>query len=149
MTLRIIVLLGFVAAAVVGAMGLSLEARASTVESRFYLQVRNVKPGGPLRLEITNQEVLNLLVADVRMSGVAESLADDDVAVEGNTLIVQTSSKPRLNLNLTLYAVCRAQCPSVLTGVAEVPHASYSMLRTSKQDVTLTQSGDWTIRLIN
>jgi len=125
------------------------EALASQVESRFFVQVRNVKPGRELRLEVTNQEVLNLLVADVRLSGIANHIEDDEIAVEGNTLIVTTSKKPRLNVNLTVHAVCDVSCPQVLTGNVEVPRASYSMLRTSQQDVTLTRSGDWTIKLIH
>jgi hypothetical protein len=125
-------------------------AQAVSVESRFYVQARNVTPGGEMRFRITNSEVVNLLVADIRMSGVATSVEDDEVAIEGGTtLVIRATNKPRLNVNLTIYAVCKNACPSVLTGHAVVPHASYGMLRTSKQDLTLTETGNWTLRLIN
>jgi hypothetical protein len=125
-------------------------AHAVSVESRFYVQARNVTSSGEMRFRITNAEVTNLLIADIRMSGVATSVEDDEIAIEdGTTLVIRTTNKPRLNVNLTIYAVCQNACPSILTGHADVPHASYGMLRTSQQDLTLTETGSWTLRLIN
>lgn len=121
-------------------------AASAASEGRFYVQVRNVTPGNEMRIEITNPRVLNLLVADIRLSGVAKTLADDEVAVEGNVLVVRTA-KPRLNVNLTVHAICQGSCPEVLFGRVAVPRASYAMVRTRAEDATLTKSGEWQVRL--
>lgn len=122
-------------------------ADAAVEEKRFHLQVRNVKQGEELRLAFTSPGVLNVLIADIRLGGVAKTLADDEVTMDGATLVVRTTEKPRLNVNLTLYARCEGACPAVLEGGVELPPASYAMLRTKLQDVALTQSGGWTLKL--
>lgn len=134
------------AAATVGLAASIAEAPAATVQKRFYLQVRNVKAGEALRLEITNAGVLGILVDDIRLSGLATHLNEGEVAVDGTVLTISPSAE-RLSLNLTLQAVCSDACPAELSGTAWVPFASYAMLRTRAADATLTASGAWRVKL--
>jgi|GEM_PF-5227615 len=132
--------------AVLGLAGATPPAAAAVDEKRVHVQVRNVKQGEELRLEITSPEILNVLVADIRLSGVATHLADDEVTLDGSALVIRTD-KPRINLNITLHTLCEGTCPAVLEGGVTLPSASYAMLRTQLQDVTLTESGGWTLKL--
>ncbi|MDF1793493.1 MAG: hypothetical protein P1U88_16375 [Thalassobaculaceae bacterium] len=136
--LRILLLLGVTGAAP--------SSTAAVIEKRVHLQVRNVTQGEELRLQVTNPGILNLLIADIRLSGVATQLADDEVTLDGGALVIRTT-KPRINLNITLHALCETVCPAVLVGDVILPRAAYAMLRTQVQDVTLTTSGEWTLKL--
>lgn len=126
--------------------GLVQPASAAVEEKRVHIQVRNVTQGQELRLQITNPEILNLLIADIRLGGVATHLADDEVTLDGSALVIRTD-KPRINLNITLHTRCETACPAVLEGGVTLPRASYAMLRTKLEDVTLTKSGGWTLKL--
>lgn len=127
-------------------LGASTAADATTVEQRVHVQVRNVTQGQELRLEIVDPKVVNLLIADIRLGGTAERLEDDEVLIDGKALVVRTD-KPRINLNITLHALCESTCPTVIDGDVALPRSSYAMLRTAVQDVTLTRSGAWTLKL--
>lgn len=134
------------AVAIVGLAAMAADAAVATVQKRFYLQVRNVKAGEALRLEVTNTDVLSIRVTDIRLSGLTTPLDDGDVAVDGNVLTVGTS-RQRLSVNLTLHAVCNTVCPAELAGTASLPNASYAMLRTQAADATLVASGRWRVML--
>ena len=55
------------AVAIVGLAAMAADAAVATVQKRFYLQVRNVKAGEALRLEVTNTDVLSIRVTDIRL----------------------------------------------------------------------------------
>ncbi len=120
--------------------------RAATVEQRVHVQVRNVTQGQELRLQVADPGVVALRIADIRLGRTAERLEDGAVRLDGNALVI-TTEQPRLNLNITLHAVCEAACPAVIAGGIELPRASYAMLRTAVQDVALTRSGPWSLKL--
>ena len=131
---------------VAGIFGTGGSLAAATVEQRVHVQVRNVTQGQELRLEVVDPNVVNILIADIRLGGTAERLEDGEVSLDGKALVVRTD-KPRLNLNITLHALCDTACPTTIAGDVALPRASYAMLRTAAQDVALTQSGSWTLKL--